>query len=336
MASAGCPVPNMRREAVARLQVVRRQLGAAPRGPDPSLSSAPGVSGWVAIPHAALAAVGPVPARRYAVLDLYERADRMGYGWVSWTERELGDAWGVDRRQVRAILESLRQSGFLELERSDPGSRTPSRLRVAPANQRRHQLLHQTTDQSDDQSGSARGQQDARIAEPVPEPVSEPVPEPVSEPSRAEYARTSDQTRQTSSAPAVDAGAREEVIAHAMALQERDEPQHGAWQPRDRAALERHVVKGVAFDRLEALWTWSGVSEDPLVAGCRSGWRRWGSLLKGPHGEARLAAAWAWHLAGRPVDVARATGPPSRAGPNRFTVADLLNQGEPARLRETH
>ena len=65
--------------------------------------------------------------------------------------------------------------------------------------------------------------------------------------------------------------------------------------PRDEALLVAALARGVTAEQLRALWAWSGVSEDPLVAGCRKGgWRRWGSLLRQPQGEARLAAAASW------------------------------------------
>lgn len=102
--------------------------------------------------------------------------------------------------------------------------------------------------------------------------------------------------------------------AELMALQEADEPQHGMRPPRDLGALRRALLRGDTVERLEALWAWSGVSDDPLVAGCRSGdpgWRRWSVLLKGLNGEERLQRAWAWHVAGRPTDA------PARASPGR-------------------
>lgn len=70
--------------------------------------------------------------------------------------------------------------------------------------------------------------------------------------------------------------------------------------PRDEALLVAALARGVTAEQLRALWAWSGVSEDPLVAGCRKGgWRRWGSLLRQPQGEARLAAAASWAASSR-------------------------------------
>jgi hypothetical protein len=96
-----------------------------------------------------------------------------------------------------------------------------------------------------------------------------------------------------------------------LALQERDSPEHGLCTQRDIAVVTAALLRGVSAEQLEALWVWSGVSEDALVAGCRKGgWRRWSALLRQPTGQARLDAAWAWHRAGRPA----ATGPPPAPG----------------------
>lgn len=103
-----------------------------------------------------------------------------------------------------------------------------------------------------------------------------------------------------------------------MALQERDEPQHGMNQPRDRQAIERAIARGRSLVELGTLWDWSGLSADPDAEACRrGGWRRWGSLLKAPLGDERIAAALAWDAAGRSTTT-RATGPPSTAGPTDF------------------
>lgn len=110
-----------------------------------------------------------------------------------------------------------------------------------------------------------------------------------------------------------------------LALQERDCPDLGAPSPRDGAVLTSALLRGVTVEALLVLWAWSGVSEDPLVAGCRRGsWRRWGPLLKGETGEARLTAAAAWHAAGRPTG---STGPP--ASRKRFSVNDLGAEPQP-------
>lgn len=113
-------------------------------------------------------------------------------------------------------------------------------------------------------------------------------------------------------------------LAELMALQEADEPQHGMRPPRDVAAVRRALMRGTPPERLRALWAWSGVSEDPAIAGCRGGgWRRWAALLKAPRGEERLSLSWAWHQAGRPTD-APARAAPARASPRRRSdLSDL-------------
>ncbi len=114
----------------------------------------------------------------------------------------------------------------------------------------------------------------------------------------------------------------EEDIAVLVALQERDEPQHGLASQRDRAALRQALTGRWARDQLCALWAWSAVSEDPIIAGCRKGWRRWASLLRRPSGEARIEAALAWVAAGRPV--VSTTGPPvAQSSRRRFSVSEL-------------
>lgn len=123
-------------------------------------------------------------------------------------------------------------------------------------------------------------------------------------------------------------GRLEEDRAVLVALQERDEPQHGLCSQRDIAALTVALTRGCTRDQLCALWAWSAVSEDPLIAGCRKGgWRRWASLLRQPNGQPRIGAALAWVAAGRPAG--SATGPPvARSSSRRFSVAELLNDDE--------
>ncbi len=121
------------------------------------------------------------------------------------------------------------------------------------------------------------------------------------------------------------------ALAELVALQEADEPQHGLGQPRDRDALRRALLRGATPEALRALWAWSGVSEDPLVAGSRvGGWRRWSGLLKAPTGQARIDAAVAWDRSGRPTEAPRARAGPGPPRRGQSTAGDGVLQ----RLRE--
>lgn len=103
----------------------------------------------------------------------------------------------------------------------------------------------------------------------------------------------------------------EASVAELLALQQAEEPQHGTGHGRDQDAIRRALGRGTPAGHLAALWAWSGVADDPLVAGSRSGgWRRWSALLKAPTGPERVAAAVAWDAAGRPAP----GRPPGRAG----------------------
>ena len=109
------------------------------------------MSGWVPIPQIAIDAVGR--QGRGALLDLYDRANRTGYAPRAWTERELAEEWGLDRRVVVRVLDALVRVGVLEIDRAPPGARQPSLLRVLPAvvsdvHQVRHQSLNQTRSQN--------------------------------------------------------------------------------------------------------------------------------------------------------------------------------------------
>lgn len=161
------------------------------------------MSGWVAIPHAALAVAGSDPVRRLAVLSLWEQADRVGYRWMPWVERDLAKAWATDRRGVCSLLEALEAAGCVQVERSAPRSRAPSRMLVRRAtgggpdsgpvgNRSASQSLHQYPD-------SPAGRHEV-IGEPVVAPDGVPDGEPVPVPPRAElfpHAKTRpDQTRQ--------------------------------------------------------------------------------------------------------------------------------------------
>lgn len=238
------------------------------------------MSDWFATPDAAVSAVGR--KGRLAVFDLYQRAHQLGYGPMFVTDRELAEEWGCSRGEVWRWLEALQAARLALLERAPPGARRASVLTVfSPFSQTRSQ------------NGSQNG------APPTPAaPVREPDAEPDAEPSRA-VGPPAQRPHQTIVSPSV-AGAtgRALAVARLLALQEAEEPAHGLTGDRDRAAVERALAR-TDEDRLAALWAWSGVSDDPLVAGCRNGWRRWGSLLRAPQGEARIAAAWAWHEAGR-------------------------------------
>ncbi len=141
------------------------------------------MSGWVAIPHSAIAAAGR--DGRLAVLDLYERADRLGYGPLLVTDRELSDDWGVTRRGVWRILEALEAAGLVQLDRAEPGARRPSRVTVHPAVSR---AVSQTRSQNGSQNGSQKNngqtkEKDHRV------PEREPDAEPDAEPSRADKDR---------------------------------------------------------------------------------------------------------------------------------------------------
>lgn len=252
------------------------------------------MSGFITIPDAALAAVGR--EGRLAVLDLFERGWRVGYGWMSFTDREKAEEWAVSRREVWRILESLEQAGCVEVERAAPGSRRPSRVRAIP-------VVSQNGSQNGSQNRPVRN---SRI------PVREPDPEPDPEPSRGEvFARAllEDQIRSSSSgdrAREADPATVDELVR----LQASDEPTLGPPTERDRQALQRELLLGVPVEHLRLLWAWSGLA--PEADACRTGrWRRWGSLLKPPLCARRLEEAVRWDAAGRPT----ATGPPSRASP---------------------
>lgn len=143
------------------------------------------MTSFVAISHAALAAAGRDPSARLAVLDLYERAHRTGYAPRAWTERELGEEWGVDRKIVVRILQNLEAAGCIEVERAPSGSRRPSVLRVicptrqagtstgTSTRQNGNQTRNQTSNQND-----ADTTPDSLVQEPVREPVQEPGAEP--------------------------------------------------------------------------------------------------------------------------------------------------------------
>lgn len=272
------------------------------------------MSGWIAIPHAALSAVGR--EGRLAVLDLWERADRCGYTWIRWTERGLAEDWGVDRRVVRDVIGALQDAGLVDVERAAPGSGQSSRLRV-------HSAVNQERNQERNQNDRARSPSSAS-----PEPETEPAAEPRAY--RAPARSDQDQTRPETTADLADAGVREpeteteteamrleRAVAELVSLQEQDEPEHGMSQPRDSSAVRR-ALRSVTLDDLRALWAWSGTADDPVVAGCRTGgWRRWGSLLRPGLGEQRIAAARAWDAAGRPAPALPAARPgrPARVKP---------------------
>ncbi len=150
--------------------------------------------------------------------------------------------------------------------------------------------------------------------------------------SAADGARAPEAAEQPSGPPRPSSEDVELQAAELLALQVGDEPQHGMRPPRDLGAVRRALLRGDAPERLEALWAWSGVSDDPLVAGCRSGepgWRRWSSLLKGLQGEERMRQAWAWHEAGRPTDA------PARASPGRPRRQSALEMLESIRERRS-
>lgn len=257
------------------------------------------MSSWVAIPHAAIAAAGR--DGRVAVLDLYERADRVGYAPLLFVERDLADDWGVDRRVVRRILDALHAAGLVVLERSAPGARQPSRVTVLPA-------VRPVVNQNGNQT---RNQNDAGSN--VRTKILEPDAEPEREPARAEvFARASEDQTSSSGAGSRAREADPATVDELVRLQVADEPTLPPPTDRDREALHRALTLGVPVERLKLLWEWSGHAPDPDADACRTGkWRRWGSLLKQPRGDRRLEDAVRWDAAGRP----RAPGPPARASP---------------------
>lgn len=301
------------------------------------------MSGWVGIPHAAVSAVRG-PLARGAVLDLYSRAHQVGYTPMAFTDRELSVDWGMTRHEVWRVLEALEAAELLTIDRAPSGARRPSRLTVHPA--------------VSSGSGQSSGQTPGQNERPTRPAKSEARPDsrPVSRPPRAEEiarALRGDQTRsdppslrsgeeeqrahareaappledepaEGSSVDAIPPERIEEDIAVLVALQERDEPQHGLCSQRDRAAVRHALGQGVTRDQLCALWAWSAVSQDPLIAGChKGGWRRWSSMLRRSSGGARIEAALAWVAAGRPASTA--TGPPvAQSSPRRFSAAELL------------
>ena len=125
------------------------------------------MSGWVAIPKAASACARSREARS-AVLDLYERADDSGYPVTPWVERDLAIDWGMDRREVVRLLESLAAAGCLILQRAEPGSRRSSTLQVVPAVR-----LHQTGSQNWSQNVEPTT---PAIADAAPDPAPDPAP----------------------------------------------------------------------------------------------------------------------------------------------------------------
>lgn len=142
-------------------------------------------TGWVPIPQVAIAAVGR--DGRAAVLELYERAHRTGYAPRPWTERELAEEWGADRRLVVRVLERLVSVGAVVIERAPAGARRPSTLMVLPAvveddvHQTRRQTRRQTPHQNASQNSSASAPlfgESAPVIAPDPAPVSAPDPAP--------------------------------------------------------------------------------------------------------------------------------------------------------------
>jgi hypothetical protein len=146
------------------------------------------VSGWVAIPQAAIVAAGR--EGRSAVLDLYDQADRSGYAPRLYTEQRLAEEWGVTRDRVRHLLRALEVAGCIEVEKSAPGARVASVLRVLPVvgNQGRNQGRNQTDNQTS-------GRETPTMEQRQPEP--QPGMQPGMQPSCAEESRASDRPDQT-------------------------------------------------------------------------------------------------------------------------------------------
>jgi hypothetical protein len=130
---------------------------------------------------------------------------------------------------------------------------------------------------------------------------------------RSERSFSSDSARVR--APGTD---RELEVAELLALQESDEPQFGFNQARDKDALRRALLRGTPFTSLKDLWACSAVSDHPMLAPCRVGWRRWSALLKSPNGEARLEVAGEWVRTGRST-----VTPTPRGQVRRFRIRDL-------------
>jgi hypothetical protein len=276
------------------------------------------VSGFVPIPHAAIAAVRGALAKG-AVLDLYSRAHQIGYGTLLVTDRELAEDWGVSRNDAWKILEQLAAAGCLELQKAAPRTRQPSRVTVYSA-------VSQTVSQ--------KVSQNSRPDTPAHGKV-QPDGEPGGEPPRGDDGSRA-RRDQTTPDPPVGGGeghAREEAIEELLALQRTEQPDF-LDIARDRDALRRALARGVTLEQLRALWGWSGEAQDKQARACRaSRWRRWVSLLEGGENPAaRLELAAAWVAAGRPAGTA--TGPPStpaRPAPRpRFSAASLLNKPTPA------
>lgn len=279
--------------------------------------------GWFALPHAALAVAGDEGA--LGVLDLYRRSHLAGWGWLAWTERELAAAWRVNRRVVRRVVEALEAAELVLVERAGPGERRASRLRVIPphlppaaamvGNQSRNQTRTTSEVASPDVIGRV-----TVAPEPEPEPVTEPSrAEEIPAPERKENQISADQSAVASArVREADPG----LVAELAALQERDEPAAGMHQLRDIQAIERALLRGVRVEDLRSLWAWSGVSDHPSIAGCRTGgWRRWGSLLREPRAAERLLLAAEWEQAGRPAPAPPAR--PDRLGRGRAAAPPL-------------
>lgn len=91
------------------------------------------MSGFLPIPHAALAAVAE--DEWIAVMDLYRRAHMLRWEPLRVTERSLVTKWRLGNRRVWGVLEALRDAGLLEFERGD--NRRPTTVRVySPTDER--------------------------------------------------------------------------------------------------------------------------------------------------------------------------------------------------------
>lgn len=261
-------------------------------------------SGWVAIPHAATAAVRG-PLGRGAVLDLYSRAHQMGYAPMVITDRELAQEWGVNRHEVWKILDQLDAAGCLTLERAEPGTRKPSRVTVHPA-------VSTTTGQT---PGQNRGQNERPpkldIEKTRPDARPDPGPSRAEEDARARRDQTTPDPDVVVGAPAEG-----ELAAAVEELLQLQASSGEPVTPKDRRVLRGELAGGLPTERARSLWAWSGLSRDGQAQTCRAnGWRHWRGLLGGPQAAVRLELAAAWEAAGRPA--ALATSPPPRQGRGR-------------------
>lgn len=271
------------------------------------------------------------PAQRLLLICISYRAGEDGDCWAS--APTLAEDTGLSERHVRRELAALVQCGALTADMR-PGRTTVYRVSgqiptpdtVSGVKTPGHPVTPDTTSGHPGHGVTPDAVSPLTPRQATPDMVSPPpltpcpgTPDTMSDDQIPDPIQGSDprsgpretRARATPPAPLSQGLTSEQIAARERLLRQQEADTGKPASRRDSLTLTHLLSTGVLPERLDWLWEWSGVSEDPSVAGCRAGgWRVWSSLVKGERGEERLRAAADWVSAGRPTG---SDGPPGRS-----------------------